>query len=65
MTDYSKLWTWNRCRPELFSVPKADCVPAHKQTDPAKAPGQVVNPLPESMLYKPTHGGYPSSKDQA
>lgn len=35
-------------------------VPAHKQTDPAKAPGQIVNPIPESKLYKPAHGGYPS-----
>ena len=35
-------------------------VPAHKQTDPAKAPGQVVNPIPPSKLYKPAHGGYPS-----
>lgn len=41
---------------------------AHKQTDPAKKPGQIVNPIPESMLYKPAqnakaykpaHGGYP------
>lgn len=35
-------------------------IPAHKQTDPAKAPGQIVNPLPASKLYKPTHGGYPT-----
>lgn len=47
--------------------------PAHKQTDPAKMPGQIVNsinfdmmddmagiqtPSP-SALYKPAHGGYP------
>lgn len=24
--------------------------PAHKQTDPAKLPGQIVNPVPKSML---------------
>jgi hypothetical protein len=34
-------------------------IPAHKQTDPAKAPGQIVNPIPPSKLYKPAHGGYP------
>ena len=28
--------------------------PAHKQTDPAKLPGQIT-----SKDYKPTHGGYP------
>jgi hypothetical protein len=44
----------------------ADNAPAHKQTDPNKAPGQIVNPIPEALLYKPTPGGYPSpSKDQA
>lgn len=36
--------------------------PAHKQTDPAKYPGQVV-PNPPSKLYKPTHGGYPTVKE--
>lgn len=30
-----------------------------KELDPAKKPGQIVNPIPESLLYKPTHGGYP------
>lgn len=39
--------------PAPFSVP-----PQH-QRDPAKAPGQIVNPIPESKLYKPAHGGYP------
>ena len=34
--------------------------PAHKQTDPAKLPGQVRTPVPvTSKSYKPTHGGYP------
>lgn len=34
--------------------------PAHKQTDPAKMPGQVRNPAPvKAAEYKPTHGGYP------
>jgi hypothetical protein len=28
--------------------------PAHKQTDPAKLPGQIVG-----QGYKPAHGGYP------
>lgn len=37
-------------------------VPAHKQTDPAKAPGQIVNPIPPSKLYKPAHGDYPEKK---
>ena len=36
--------------------------PAHKQTDPSKTPGQIVNPIPPSKLYKPTHGGYPGAK---
>ena len=31
-------------------------VPAHKQTDPAKLPGQVI----PSKDYKPSHGGYPT-----
>lgn len=35
--------------------------PAHKQIDPAKAPGQIVNPIPPSKLYKPAHGGYPDA----
>lgn len=35
-------------------------VPAHKQDDPTKKPGQIVNPIPENMLYKPAHGGYPT-----
>lgn len=40
--------------------------PAHKQLDPAKQPGQIVNPLPASSPvpskeYKPTHGGYPGT----
>lgn len=34
-------------------------VPAHKQTDPAKYPGQIVNPIPDAKTYKPAHGGYP------
>jgi hypothetical protein len=41
---------------------------AHLQTDPAKLPGQIVNPIPASILpqptsasYKPTHGGYPDA----
>lgn len=34
-------------------------IPAQHQTDTTKAPGQVVNPIPPSMLYKPAHGGYP------
>jgi hypothetical protein len=24
-------------------------------------PGQLVNPIPESLLYKPVHGGYAGS----
>jgi hypothetical protein len=40
-------------------------VPAHKQTDPAKATGQISFPLPEGLIYKPAHGGYPDpSKDK-
>jgi hypothetical protein len=40
-------------------------VPAHKQTDPSKVPGQIVNTIPESTLYKPAHGGYPTpTKDK-
>jgi hypothetical protein len=43
-------------------------VPAHKQLDLAKRPGQIVNhdmmddmaAFAESKLYKPTHGGYPT-----
>lgn len=35
-------------------------VPAHLQADPAKRPGQIVNPLPPSKAYKPSHGGYPT-----
>lgn len=41
-------------------------IPAHKQTDPAKYPGQYPGPRtplpvenPPSKLYKPAHGGYP------
>lgn len=34
--------------------------PAHKDTE--NPPGQVVYPLPESVVYKPTHGGYPEVK---
>lgn len=37
-------------------------VPANKQTDPAKTPGQIVNPLPPSKGYKPSHGGYPDNR---
>lgn len=44
--------------------------PAHKQTDPAKYPGQQpkrpalptgtpVNEASPSRAYKPVHGGYP------
>jgi hypothetical protein len=48
---------------------KKDCMlyilstPAHKQTNPAKYPGQIVNTTPQpttAKAYKPTHGGYPS-----
>ena len=31
-------------------------IPAHKQTDPSKAPGQFV----PAAAYRPTHGGYPN-----
>jgi hypothetical protein len=31
-------------------------IPAHKQTDPAKKPGQIVG-----QSYKPSHGGYPTT----
>jgi hypothetical protein len=44
----------------------SSCVPAHKQMVEDSRPGQIVNPIPASMLYKPAHGGYPDpKKDQA
>jgi hypothetical protein len=35
--------------------------PPHKQTDPAKKPGQITTPLTPSQAYRPTHGGYPGT----
>ena len=36
--------------------------PAHKQTDPAKLPGQIRNSEKTTAKeYKPTHGGYPDA----
>lgn len=26
--------------------------------------GQIVNPIPEAMLYKPVHGGYPGDTEE-
>ncbi len=53
------------CRLNVVPFPSTN-VPAHKQTAHENKPGQIVNPIPESMLYKPAHGGYPDpKKDQA
>jgi hypothetical protein len=31
------------------------------ELDLVNPPGQTVNPIPESLLYKPVHGGYAGS----
>lgn len=49
---------------DLARANGAFSTPAHKQTDPAKYPGQVV-PNPPSKLYKPAHGGYPTTNSKA
>jgi hypothetical protein len=46
----------------VVPIRPSSCVPAHKQTDPSKLPGQRVNPIPDSLLYKPAHGGHPDLK---
>jgi hypothetical protein len=35
------------------------------ELDTENPPGQIVNPVPESLLYKPTHGGFPSDTEEA
>jgi hypothetical protein len=51
-----------RCgRGNIVQFPSTN-VPAHKQQDARAKPGQIVNPIPESLLYKPAHGGYPDPK---
>jgi hypothetical protein len=35
------------------------------ELDTVNPPGQIVNPIPESKLYRPVHQGFPADTEEA